>query len=113
MDVLAVEDAARRAAERARQGGGPSFLELRTYRFRAHSMFDPELYRDKAEVESWKQRDPLTTLEARLAREGALDSAGRAVLESEVSQEIAGAVAFAESGTWEPVTDLTKDVYTR
>ena len=54
MDVLAVEQAARRAAEAVRAGGGPHFLELRTYRFRAHSMYDPDRYRDKAEVEQWK-----------------------------------------------------------
>ena len=52
-------DAAERAATPIRAGGGPHFLELRTYRFRAHSMYDPELYRDKAEVETWKQRDPI------------------------------------------------------
>ena len=62
MDVLAVEEAARRAVESIRGGGGPHFLECRTYRFRAHSMYDPELYRDKAEVDAWKQRDPLVVL---------------------------------------------------
>jgi TPP-dependent pyruvate/acetoin dehydrogenase alpha subunit len=113
MDVLAVEDAARRAADALRHGNGPAFLELRTYRFRAHSMFDPELYRDKAEVDTWKLRDPLALLETRLTREGALDQPTIGTLEAEVSQEIAAAVAFAEAGTWEPVTDLTKDVYTR
>jgi pyruvate dehydrogenase E1 component alpha subunit len=113
MDVLAVEDATRRATEAVRRGAGPSFLELRTYRFRAHSMFDPELYRDKAEVESWKQRDPVALLEARLTRESALDQPTVAALQSEVSQEIAAAVQFAEAGTWEPVTELMKDVYTR
>ena len=76
-------------------------------------MFDPELYRDKAEVELWKLRDPLALLETRLTREGALDQPTTATLESEVSQEIAAAVVFAEAGTWEPVADLTKDVYTR
>src|SRR5581483_10339885 len=59
MDVRAVEMAARRAAHAVRQGTGPVFLELRTYRVRAHSMFDAELYRDRAEVEDWKQRDPI------------------------------------------------------
>jgi pyruvate dehydrogenase E1 component alpha subunit len=113
MDVLAVEDAARRAADALRHGNGPACLELRTYRFRAHSMFDPELYRDKAEVDTWKLRDPLALLETRLTREGALDQPTISTLEAEVSQEIAAAVAFAEAGTWEPVTDLTKDVYTR
>ena len=51
-----------------RRAAGPVFLELRTYRFRAHSMFDPELYRDKAEVEDWKKRGPLITFTTRLKR---------------------------------------------
>ena len=62
MDVLAVEDATKRAAIAVRAGGGPHFLEYRTYRFRAHSMYDPELYRDKQEVEDWKKRDPIEQL---------------------------------------------------
>ena len=66
MDVLAVEEAARSAAEHVRSGEGPFFLECRTYRFRAHSMYDPELYRDKAEVEEWKKRDPIPALIRRL-----------------------------------------------
>ena len=56
MDVLAVEQAARHAAEAVRAGGGPHFLELRTYLFRAHSMYDPDRYRNKAKVEKWKRR---------------------------------------------------------
>ena len=99
--------------EAVRRGDGPRFLELKTYRFRAHSMFDPELYRDKAEVEAWKQRDPIVLLRARLEREGALDAATASAIETEVDAEVAAAVAFAEAGTWEPVEDLTKDVYTR
>jgi len=110
MDVLAVEDAARRAALAVRGGGGPAFLELRTYRFRAHSMFDPELYRDKAEVERWKERDPIEALAARLRGDGALDDASRAELEQACEQEIAGAIAFAEAGTLEPVSELTRFV---
>jgi pyruvate dehydrogenase E1 component alpha subunit len=110
MDVRAVEDAARRAALAVRAGGGPAFLELRTYRFRAHSMFDPELYRDKAEVERWKQRDPIEAYDARLRAEGALDDAARAGLERACEREIAEAIAFAEAGTLEPVAELTRFV---
>jgi pyruvate dehydrogenase E1 component alpha subunit len=110
MDVLAVEAAARRAALAVRAGGGPAFLELRTYRFRAHSMFDPELYRTKEEVERWKERDPIPLLAERLAAEGALDAAGREALERECDEEIAHAVAFAEAGTPEPVADLARFV---
>jgi TPP-dependent pyruvate/acetoin dehydrogenase alpha subunit len=113
MDVLAVAEAATAAAERVRAGGGPELLELRTYRFRAHSMFDAELYRDKAEVEAWKQRDPIRQFTARLIDGGVLDTAGRATFDEQVEREMAEAVAFAEAGTWEPVEQLTRDVYTR
>jgi pyruvate dehydrogenase E1 component alpha subunit len=111
MDVLAVEAAARRAAAAVRASHGPVFLELRTYRFRAHSMYDPELYRSKEEVEAWKQRDPITTLTARLRQDGLLDEGALARLEEAVAAEIAAAVAFAEAGHWEPVEDLTRFVY--
>ena len=111
MDVLAVEDAARSAVAHVRGGGGPAFLELRTYRFRAHSMFDPELYRDKQEVEAWKQRDPIQTLRARLETEGLLSPERLADLEREVAAEIVEAVRFAEAGSWEPAETLTRFVY--
>lgn len=112
MDVLAVEAATTRAADAVRRGEGPVFLELRTYRFRAHSMFDAELYRDKPEVEAWKQRDPLATLAASLKEGGMATGASLAALETSVADEIDRAVQFAEAGTWEPVEDLLKDVYT-
>jgi pyruvate dehydrogenase E1 component subunit alpha len=112
MDVEAVEAATRRLAEAVRRGEGPAFLELRTYRFRAHSMFDAELYRDKSEVEAWKQRDPITTFLAALKARGVATDALAAALETSVSDEIDSAVEFAEAGTWEPVANLLKDVYT-
>jgi TPP-dependent pyruvate/acetoin dehydrogenase alpha subunit len=111
--VLSVESAARAAVARIRAGAGPQLLEFRTYRFRAHSMFDAELYRDKTEVEEWRKRDPIAALGRRLTGDGLIDDASRAALESEVNAEIARAVAFAEAGTWEPVEGLTRDVYTR
>jgi pyruvate dehydrogenase E1 component alpha subunit len=112
MNVVAVEETARYAAEAVRAGRGPFFLECRTYRFRAHSMFDAELYRDKAEVDEWKQRDPLVLLRGQLAAAGLLDDNALATMAAAVEREIAQAVAFAESGTWEPVDQLTRDVYT-
>jgi pyruvate dehydrogenase E1 component alpha subunit len=111
MDVLAVEAAARRAADAVRGGGGPHFLELRTYRFRAHSMYDPELYREKAEVEVWRTRDPLDLLRARLEGAGTFDEAWLDSTEREVEAEIDGAVEYAEAGTFEPVDELTRFVY--
>ncbi len=112
MDVLAVEAAARRIVAEVRAGTGPHFLEARTYRFRAHSMADPELYRGKEEVEQWKARDPITTFAARLRGWGLLADADLEDLEARVAAEIEAAVAAAEAGPWEPVEDLTRDVYT-
>jgi TPP-dependent pyruvate/acetoin dehydrogenase alpha subunit len=112
MDVLAVADAVRRAAARVREGAGPAFLELRTYRFRAHSMYDPELYRDRREVEQWKLRDPILGFITRLREAGLLVMGDLERLEREVEAEVAEALAFAEAGTLEPVEDLTRGVYT-
>jgi pyruvate dehydrogenase E1 component alpha subunit len=112
MDVLAVEAATFRAAEAVRSGGGPFLLEARTYRFRAHSMYDAELYRGKQEVEEWKKRDPLVTFQDRLRERGTLFDGAVAEMERTVAAEIDAAVAEAEAGPWEPVEDLTKDVHT-
>jgi TPP-dependent pyruvate/acetoin dehydrogenase alpha subunit len=111
MDVVAVEDAARRAVTAVRAGGGPHFLELRTYRFRAHSMFDAELYRTREEVERWKERCPIDALAAVLAEQGVLTDEIRARIEREIEAEIDAAVTFAEAGTWEPLGELTRYVY--
>jgi pyruvate dehydrogenase E1 component alpha subunit len=110
MDVLAVEEAARRACLAIRAGGGPVLLELRTYRFRAHSMYDPERYRDKAEVDLWRERDPIVLYADRLRGSDLLDGDIEQV-EAEVASEVDDAVAFAEAGSLEPVGDLTRFVY--
>ncbi len=111
MDVVACEEATQRAALAVRSGGGPYFLEFRTYRFRAHSMFDPQLYRNKQEVEEWKKRDPITTFQARLQAQELLSDEDLKCIEDEIAAEVAKAIEFAEAGTWEPVEDLTKFVY--
>jgi len=111
MDVLAVEEASRRAVTAVRAGGGPIFLEFRTYRFRAHSMYDPELYRERAEVERWKERDPIPLHASRLRAQGLLEDETLAKIESDVAEEITSAVAFAEAGSLEPVSELTRFVY--
>ncbi len=110
MDVEAVAAAAARAVESVRNGAGPHFLELLTYRFRAHSMYDPDRYRDKAEIEQWRARDPIPLLADRLRAAGALDDAQLRQVEDDIATEIAAAVAFAEAGHPEPVTDLTRFV---
>jgi len=112
MDVLAVESATRRAAGAVRGGEGPHLLEARTYRFRAHSMADPELYRPKEEVDEWKARDPIAAFQARLLEWGLASAADPGAIETTVAAEIDAAVAFAEAAPWEPVEDLLKDVYT-
>ncbi len=111
MDVLAVAEVARRAVDSIRGGGGPHFLELRTYRFRAHSMYDPELYRSKSEVEVWKQRDPIINLTEKLLGEGLMIQGELDAIEAEIAKEIQEAVAAAEGGTLEPVDELTRFVY--
>jgi pyruvate dehydrogenase E1 component alpha subunit len=111
MDVIAVEDATRRAATAVRAGVGPHFVEYRTYRFRAHSMYDPELYRDKQEVEEWKKRDPMPNLIARMKAQNIWQEEDWPRLEAEVAREIDASVEFAEAGRWEPVEELTKFVY--
>ncbi len=111
MDVTAVEHAARRAAEAVRGGGGPHFLELRTYRFRAHSMYDPERYRDKAEIERWKARDPIDALVAQMKQHGEITDDDLEVIEKEIAAEIAHAIDTAEAADIEPVEDLTRFVY--
>jgi pyruvate dehydrogenase E1 component alpha subunit len=113
MNVVEIETAARRAVEAMRAGEGPRFLECRTYRFRAHSMFDAQLYRDKAEIELWRRRCPIERFTAWCQESGLLHDGDVATIESEVAAEVAHAVAFAEAGTWEPVEELTRDVYAR
>lgn len=112
MDVLACRTATVQAADHIRDTGGPFFIEFRTYRFRAHSMFDPELYRDKAEVDVWRTRDPITTFTDRCANEGVLDAQCVREIEQAAENEVQEAVSFAEAGTWEDIGDLERDVLT-
>jgi pyruvate dehydrogenase E1 component alpha subunit len=110
MDVLAVSDAAATAVAAVR-GGRPFLLEARTYRFRAHSMFDAELYRSKDEVAHWKARDPITTFTAAMQTAGVLGAQDADDLERDAMAAVEEAVAFAEAGTCEPVADLLRFVH--
>jgi pyruvate dehydrogenase E1 component subunit alpha len=112
MDVAAVESAMSQAMDYVR-AGRPFFLEARTYRFRAHSMYDAELYRSKDEVDQWKQRDPILLWQKRLCEQGLLSDDDLAAMEADVAAQVTEAVDFAEQGAWEPVEDLLKDVYTQ
>ncbi|WP_126446550.1 pyruvate dehydrogenase (acetyl-transferring) E1 component subunit alpha [Sulfuricystis multivorans] len=111
MDIVAVHETTRAALARMRRDGGPVFVEYRTYRFRAHSMFDAELYRDRDEVEAWKACGPIHTFSARLKAEGKLSEEEFLAIDAQAQQEVATAVAFAENGSWEPVEALLRDVY--
>ena len=110
MNVIDVEAAAGRAVSHIRDGKGPYFLECQTYRFRAHSMFDPQLYRSKQEVEEQKTKGPLVRLLEWGKQSGFIHDSDLEALEKEVAAEIDEAVAFAEAGTWEPIEDLARDV---
>jgi pyruvate dehydrogenase E1 component alpha subunit len=111
MDVVAVHEAAQHAREHA-ANKGPIFVEFQTYRFRAHSMFDPELYREKSEVEEWKKRGPIHNHSARLKAQGDLTEERFLELDAAAQAEVDKAVAFAEAGTWEPIESLTNHVTT-
>jgi pyruvate dehydrogenase E1 component alpha subunit len=111
MDVVAVEAAARRAINQVRETGAPYFLECRTYRLRAHSMFDAQLYRDKAEIEAWRGKEPIVRFRDWLEKSGMVHADEVARIEAEADAEIAEAVAFSEAGKWEPVSELTRYVY--
>ena len=111
LDVVAVEAAARRAVHAVRESHKPYFLECRTYRLRAHSMFDPQLYRDKAEVEARRQNEPIVRFQGWLQANNLMHPDELPRIEADIDAEIAEAVAFAEAGTWEPVEQLTRFVY--
>jgi pyruvate dehydrogenase E1 component alpha subunit len=108
MDVVAVEAATRKALDCIRAGAGPQFLECMTYRFRAHSMFDAQLYRDKAEVEHWKERDPIKRFSEWALASGLLHKEDIQTLEKQAATEVDAAVTFAEAGPWEPVSELRR-----
>jgi len=112
MDVVAVRAAALSAVGAIRNGGGPRFLENKTYRFRPHSMFDPDLYRQKQEIAQWKKRGPVVqfskwVIETQLLSQSDIDG-----LEEEAARTIDEAVRYAEESPWEPEEDLERDVYT-
>lgn len=112
MDVVAVREAAERAVRSVR-GGGPLFAEFRTYRFRAHSMFDPDLYRPDAEIAAWKERDPIETFTHRLTEADVISDEDVSELWELAHAEIDEAVEFADTAALEPVDTLTRHVYSR
>jgi len=111
MDVFSVRSAAEKAIEYIRLTGKPFFLVCNTYRFKAHSMFDAELYRDKMEVETWKKLDPIPKMQQYLLENFQFTKSELKDLESACEQEVQQAVDFAEAGSWEPIENLQNYVY--
>jgi TPP-dependent pyruvate/acetoin dehydrogenase alpha subunit len=113
-DVVAVRDATLAAVARARNGGGPTFLEFETFRHREHCgpNFDDELgYRDPAFVASWLARDPVMTLERALLADGTLDASTQAEIASELRAEIEDAFAFAIASPFPPASELFRHIF--
>jgi TPP-dependent pyruvate/acetoin dehydrogenase alpha subunit len=110
MNVVSVDRAVRRVVREMRAKPRPHFLELRTYRFRAHSMFDPQLYREKTEVEEWKAKCPIESWKGRLREAGELSDEQLAAMEKKISEAVEDSVTFAEKGTLEPIDDLLTHV---
>ncbi len=112
MDVLAVRAAAQDALGTVRESGTPYFLEIVTYRYRGHSMGDPERYRDSEEIERWRKDDPITVYRSQLIADGHFNAAALAEQEARVEQDIQEAIEFAESSPDPAPSDLYSDIYT-
>lgn len=111
MDILKVTEAAKKAIKYVRKQKKPYFLECQTYRYRAHSMFDPERYRDKKEVDEWKKRDPINTFSDYLKEKGIAGEKDLKKIRNDVLKEVEEAIKFAEEGTDESIENLTNFVY--
>lgn len=111
MDVEMVHEAVKRAADRARAGEGPTFLEFKTYRFRGHSMSDPQKYRTKEEVEQWKSRDPLEMVRDRILTNGIATEADLDVIDAKVKEIVEASVKFAEESAYPEPEAAFEDVY--
>jgi pyruvate dehydrogenase E1 component alpha subunit len=110
-DVLAVYQAVKEAAERARAGDGPSFVEAKTYRYRGHYEGDPQVYRLPGELEAWQARDPIPAFRQRLLDGGSLDEAALAQIETGVQAELDEAVAFAKAAPIPQPEEALQGVY--
>lgn len=108
-----VHDGVSRAVKRAREKGGPTLLEIKTYRYKGHSMSDPQKYRTKEEMEEYKLKDPLETTLQTLKREFNIGDADITAIEERVKAEVEAAVKFAEESPFPDDSEVYKDVYTQ
>jgi pyruvate dehydrogenase E1 component alpha subunit len=113
MQCETVHEAIAEAADRARKGHGPTFLEIRTYRYRGHSMSDPAKYRSKEEVEEYKSKDPLEIVKAAILKNKFADEAWIEELEAQVEKTVLASVEFAEKSDFPDPSELYQDVYTQ
>ena len=111
MDPEAVHEAVARAVKRGRAGEGPTLLEIKTYRYKGHSMSDPQKYRSKEEVEEYKQRDPIETSKQKLLEVFGVSEAEIEAINERVRVEVEECVKFAEESPWPSEDELLKDVY--
>jgi pyruvate dehydrogenase E1 component alpha subunit len=111
MNVEAIHEAVAEAAARARRGDGPTLLEFRTYRFKGHSMSDPQKYRSKEEVEEYKQRDPIEQVLSTIRENELLSEVEIEAINKKVKTQVEDAVKFAEESPWPDGMDAFKDVY--
>lgn len=111
MSCEEVHKAIERAVRRAREGGGPTFLEVRTYRFRGHSMSDPAKYRSKEEVEEYKEKDPINQVLKVIMDNGYATAEQIEQINEKVKMEVDEAVQFAEESPWPDDSELYKDIY--
>ncbi len=113
MDVEAVHEAVSRAADRARKGDGPTFLEFKTYRFRGHSMSDPQKYRTKEEVAEWKMRDPVEMVKHTILTNNVATEAELEAIDAKIKVIVDESVKFAEESPWPDATEAFKNIYSQ
>jgi pyruvate dehydrogenase E1 component alpha subunit len=111
MTVETVHDAMAEAADRARKGEGPTFLEIRTYRYRGHSMSDPAKYRTKEELEDYRTKDPIEKVKQTILENGWLKEAQFEEIEARVEQVVNESVEFAENSPFPDPEEIYRDVY--
>lgn len=111
MDVEIVHEAVSRAAERARKGEGPTFLEFKTYRYRGHSMSDPQKYRTKEEVAEWKLRDPIELIKDRILTNKIATQEELDAIDERIKKQVEDSVKFAEESPWPKPEEAFEDIY--